>query len=170
MRLLLLVALASCDWSLHRMQEQPRCTVHGTTALLPNGACDLEPPPGIVAMEEPAAPPPITRQLLDRGRDRFERICAACHGVAADGSSQVARAMTIRRPPSLVDQTASRLTDERILTVMATGYGLMPSYRAIVAPRDRYAILHFIRAMQRRELAVEELSPALQQEARRWLH
>jgi hypothetical protein len=53
---------------------------------------------------------------------------------------------------------------------MATGYGLMPSYGAIVAPRDRYAILHFIRAMQRRELAVEELSPALQQEARRWLH
>jgi mono/diheme cytochrome c family protein len=169
MRLLLLLALASCDWSLHRMQESARCNVHGTTELLPDGSCDLQPPAGIVAMEEPTAPPPITRDLRARGRDRFERICAACHGVAGDGVSQVARAMSIRRPPSLVDQAASRLTDERILTVMASGYGLMPSYGAIVAPRDRYAILHFIRAIQHRELALEELSPALQQEAQRWL-
>lgn len=169
MRLLLVLALASCDWSLHRMQEPVGCTVHGTTTLLPGGRCDLTPPDGIVAMDPPAAPPPLTRALVQRGRNRFERICAACHGLAGDGQSEVARAMTIRRPPSLVDSAAARLTDDRILTVMTGGYGLMPAYRGLLSVSDRYAVLHYIRALQLRDVAVGELSQAEQAEASRWL-
>src|SRR5262245_22524705 len=99
---LALFALAGCDWSLHRMQAPDKCTVNGTATRLPNDSCDLEPPTGIVAMEAPAAQPPITRALIERGRDRFDRMCAACHGVRGDGDSPVARAMTLRRPPSLI--------------------------------------------------------------------
>jgi mono/diheme cytochrome c family protein len=144
--------------------------VHGATALLPGGTCDQLPPDGIVAMEAATAPPPVTRSLLVRGRDRFERICAACHGPAADGVSQVARVMTLRRPPSLVDATAQKLDDTRILTVIATGYGVMPAYGAMVALPDRYAILHYVRALQQREVVIGELSPEQQAEAHRWLH
>lgn len=169
MRLAVLLLVTSCDWSLHRMQEPAKCTVDGTTDLLPHGACNLTPPEGIVAIEPPEPPPPITRALLGRGRDRFERICAACHGMRADGDSPVARAMTQRKPPSLVDDTASRLTDERILTVIANGYGLMPEYASIIEPSDRHAILHFVRALQQREIAFDQLSPTQQAEARRWL-
>ncbi len=169
MRLLVLLALAGCDWSLHRMQEPVGCTVHGTTTLLPGGRCDLTPPEGIVAMDPPAAPPPLTRALMVRGRDRFERICAACHGLAGDGQSQVARAMTLRRPPSLVDGAAAQLTDERIVTAMTTGYGLMPAYRALLSVPDRYAVLHYIRALQLRDVALGALSPPEQAEAARWL-
>jgi len=168
-RWLLLLGLAGCDWSLHRMQEPVACTVHGTTPHLPNDACDLQPPDGIVAMELPAPPPPVTRALLERGRDRFERICAACHGLAGDGISQVARAMTLRRPPSLVDATAKSLPDDRILFVIERGYGVMPPYRAILAPADRHAVLHYVRALQQREVELAALPPEAQQEARRWL-
>ena len=54
----LLVLLAACDWSLHRMQEPVGCTVNGATDLLPNGSCDLDPPADIVAIVtgESAAP------------------------------------------------------------------------------------------------------------------
>jgi mono/diheme cytochrome c family protein len=169
MRLVLLLALVGCDWSLHRMQEPVGCTVHGTTTLLPAGSCDLMPPEGIVAMDPPAAPPPLTRALVQRGRDRFERICAACHGLAGDGRSEVARAMTIRRPPSLVDGAVARLTDDRIVTVMTAGYGLMPAYRGLLSVDDRYAILHYIRALQLRDVAVGELSSTERAEASRWL-
>lgn len=169
MRLATLLLLAGCDWSLHRMQEPAKCTVDGTTDLLPHGSCNLTPPEGIVSIDPPIAPPPVTRALLVRGRDRFDRICAACHGLRADGDSPVARAMTQRRPPSLVDATAASLRDDRILTVIASGYGLMPSYATIVAPADRYAILHYVRALQHREIALDDLSPAQQAEARRWL-
>jgi mono/diheme cytochrome c family protein len=160
--------LAGCDWSLHRMMETPGCDVHRATDLLPGGACDLEPPEGVVAMTPPAEPPPVTRAVLERGYDRFEKICAACHGVRADGVSYVGRAMTLRRPPSLVDASARKLADDRILTIITSGYGLMPSY-ASIAPADRYAILYFVRAMQRREVTLAELPAPLQAEAKQWL-
>lgn len=166
--LALLVLLAGCDWSLHRMMETPGCDVHRATDLLPGGSCDLQPPEGVVAMTPAFEPPPPTRALLERGYDRFEKICGACHGVRADGVSYVARAMTLRRPPSLVDAAAAKLPDDRILTVIATGYGVMPSY-ASVLPADRYAILYFLRAMQQREVALSELPADQQAEAKRWL-
>jgi mono/diheme cytochrome c family protein len=169
--LLAALGLASCDWSLHRMQQTDNCTVHGSTTLLPHGTCDMKPPAGIVAIDDDslAPPPPLTRELVVRGRDRFDRICAVCHGHAGDGDSPVARAMKLRRPPSLVDATVAAFDDARILTVMTTGYGLMPSYASIVTPRDRVAILHYIRVLQHRQIAFDELSPAEQQEAQQWL-
>jgi len=170
MKLAILLVFAGCDWSLHRMQEQPRCTVHGATDLLPYASCNLLPPDGIVAMELPREPPALSRALVQRGRDRYDRICGACHGLAGDGRSQVARAMTIRRPPSLVDPVAARLSDARILTVIERGYGLMPSYRMLVAPDDRFAILHYLRALQQRDVRLVDLAPGLQAEAGRWLH
>jgi mono/diheme cytochrome c family protein len=166
---LLLLGLAGCDWSLHRMQDQPRCDTWGATTLLPDGTCSQQPPDGIVAMTAEPEPPAVTRALLERGRDRYERICAACHGFAGDGDSQVARAMTLRRPPSLVDIGVARFSDERILTVIESGYGVMPPYRAVLAPSDRYAVLHYVRVLQHRELALDELPPAVQQEATGWL-
>jgi mono/diheme cytochrome c family protein len=169
MKRAVLVLLAGCDWSLHRMQEPAKCTVDGTTALLPHGSCNLTPPEGTVAIDPPPAAPPVTRALLGRGRDRFARICAACHGVNADGDAPVARAMTQRRPPSLVDATAVNLTDERILSVIASGYGLMPEYASSLTPADRYAVLHYVRAIQHREVAFDDLTPTQQAEARKWL-
>ncbi|HTJ44696.1 MAG TPA: cytochrome c [Kofleriaceae bacterium] len=164
---LLLILIASCDWSLHRMQEPVGCTTHGVFAGAP---CDRLPPDGVVAIDSiDPAPPQVTRALLARGRDRFDAFCAACHGAAADGDSPVARAMTVRRPPTLVDRAAASLPDERILTVIERGYGLMPSYGSIVAPRDRYAILHYLRALQARDVPLEALSPSEREEARRWL-
>lgn len=145
---ILAVAAAGCDWSLHRMQRQPRCEIESSAD------CNLAPPDGTVAMAPaPSAQPPpaLTRALIERGRDRFDRICAPCHGVLADGDSQVARAMTLRRPPPLIGAAAASLSDARILSVIESGYGVMPSYRAIVAPADRYAILHYVRVLQHRD-------------------
>jgi mono/diheme cytochrome c family protein len=167
--LAIVCVLAGCDWQLHRMQESVSCTVHGATALLPRGTCDQPPPDGIVAMQRPLREPAVTRALLSRGRDRYERICAACHGIRADGVSQVARVMTIRRPPSLVDPQRTLLTDDHILVVMERGYGVMPPYRWL-AGTDRYAILHYVRALQGSVLALDQLEPSIQAEARRWLH
>ena len=164
--LLLVVALPGCDWSLHRMQEQPRCEVDGT---LDGQVCNRTPPEGTLAMEQPEPPPPVNRALLERGRDRFQRFCAPCHGVAGDGNSYIARAMTLRRPPSLVDAVVSAMPDDRILTVMATGYGVMPSYASAVPMRDRHAILSYLRVLQSREVPLASLPADQQMEAKKWL-
>jgi mono/diheme cytochrome c family protein len=150
------------------MQEQPRCETYAATSLLAGSACMIEPPDGIVATTAPAEPPPLTRALVERGRDRFQRVCASCHGVAADGDSYVSRVMMLRHPPSLVDAAAASLTDDRIVFTIGHGYGVMPSY-AFLPLSDRYAVLHYVRALQRREVAVDELPAKLQQEVARWL-
>jgi mono/diheme cytochrome c family protein len=170
-----LVALgaAACDWSLHRMQQQPRCMLHEPTPLLPGGACDLEPPDGTIpfaAAGAPIAQPlPPSRALILRGRDRFDRFCAPCHGPLGDGDSAIARDMRLRRPPSLVDGAAASLSDDRIVWVMARGYGLMPAYGGALAPRDRWAVLYYVRVLERRELALDALPAAIRAEAPPWL-
>ena len=148
MRWLALLLVAGCNWSLHRMQEQPKCTTYGT---LDGQMCAALPPEGLVPVDEPPQPPPLTRALVLRGRDRFERFCAPCHGTLANGDSYVATAMTLRRPPSLLDSAARALPDDRILTVIDRGYGVMPSYGSAVPLTDRYAILHFVRVLQQHE-------------------
>ncbi|HEY1557266.1 MAG TPA: cytochrome c [Kofleriaceae bacterium] len=170
-----LLALAACNWSLHRMQDQPSCKPFEATGLLAGGSCEQVPPDGVIAFDPSpapavAAPPELTRALVERGRDRFTRFCAACHGLAADGDSQVARAMALRRPPSLVDAAAASLPDQRVLDTIEHGYGVMPSYASVLAPRDRYAILHYVRALQHRAVPLASLPAAQQQEATRWLH
>jgi mono/diheme cytochrome c family protein len=170
--------LGACDWSLHRMQDQPRCVSHAATELLPGGACDLVPPEGTVEASEPAASePPATvpaayaspLATLERGQDRFTRFCAPCHGDAGDGDSAVATAMALRRPPSLVDATVTGFTDDRIATVVAHGYGAMPGYAGSLALSDRDAILAYLRVLQHRDVAVGELTAAQRREAMRWL-
>ncbi len=158
----LLVLVCACDWSLHRMQEQPKCTIHGELAGVP---CDLAPPDGVVAWHatEPARPP-LSRALIERGRDRFARVCAPCHGIAGDGDSDVARVMTQRKPPSLVADNVRQLWDERIFFVITHGYGMMPSYGGALSAPDRWAVLAFVRALQAREVAADD------PEVSRWLH
>lgn len=166
-----LLAVGACDWSLHRMQEQPRCEAYEPTPWFANGACNQQPPDGVVSFNAapPSGPPPITSALVDRGRDRFERFCAPCHGVLADGDSAVARDMRLRKPPSLVDERVAGLPDEKILTVIERGYGLMPAYGDLLVPDDRFAVLQYVRVLQRREIAVDQLPPDVRKEATSWL-
>ena len=167
MRWLAVLALAACDWSLHRMQEQPRCATHAATPLTPTGTCDVLPPAGIVALgDEPIARPARTRALLERGRDRYDRFCAACHGVAGDGDADVAAAMTLRRPPTLLVP----LSDDRVFDAVSSGYGVMPEYASVLAPRDRWAVVEYVHVLRGRDVALDALSPALREEAVSWLH
>jgi mono/diheme cytochrome c family protein len=170
-RWLVWIALAGCDWSLHRMTDQPKCTTYASTPFLPNGACALIPPADVVAWhaDRPEPRPEVTRALLMRGRDRFAVFCAPCHGALADGESDVARVMMLRRPPTLIDDNARKLTDDRIMAVITDGYGLMPRY-SLIAPADRWAITQYVRVLQQRQVALDQLPPPLQQEALRWLH
>lgn len=164
---IVVVAVTGCDWSLHRMQDQPRCEWYE------GGDCaEQAPPVGAVELHAPLAEaprPPRTRAELMRGEDRFDRFCAPCHGLAGDGDSAVARAMSLRKPPSLVDATVAKFADVRIESVIANGYGLMPSYAGALAPIDRWAIVDYVRALQGRVVATDALTPDDKQEAPSWL-
>jgi mono/diheme cytochrome c family protein len=169
--LALALATCDCDWSLHRMQEQPKCVAYGATSLLAGGACNLDPPDGVIAWHaaEPAPPPPLTLALVARGRDRFTRYCAACHGVLGDGDSDVARAMRLRAPPTLLEGDAARDSDETIERYIARGYGLMPAYGDAIAAGDRWAIVAYVRVLEARVVELDRLPPPVEREALAWL-
>lgn len=95
-----------------------------------------------------ASPVPVDRALLERGRDRFDVFCAACHGVRGDGTSEVARHMELRKPPSLLADPARSFPPGRVFQVITLGYGLMPSYAAMLPVADRWATVAYVGALQ----------------------
>jgi len=92
-------------------------------------------------------PMPLTDAVVARGRERFNIYCSPCHGVAGDGDGMIVK-RGYKQPTSYHDP---RLRNERagyFFDVMTRGFGQMPDYAAQVAPRDRWAIVAYIRALQ----------------------
>jgi len=151
------------DWS--RMITQPKLLPYGESELFADRRAMRPLPAGVVARDwiaDPvrrtgrdaagadatAVPLPITRALLERGRERFAIACAACHGIAGDGDSKVARSMQRRRPPSLHEPRIVALTPGALYRVIALGYGVMPSYATLLAPDDRWAVVAYVRTLE----------------------
>lgn len=101
---------------------------------------------------------PVTRALLERGRTDFDRTCAACHGVLGDGDSVVAKNMALVTPPSLLAR--AERPDGFFFAVIGEGHGLMPSYAGQLGPTDRWAVVAYLRALQRSQDAPVGDAPA----------
>jgi mono/diheme cytochrome c family protein len=104
-------------------------------------------------------PMPLTDAVVARGRERFNIYCSPCHGIAGDGDGMIVK-RGYKRPVSYHDP---RLRNERagyFFDVMTRGFGQMPDYAAQVAPKDRWAIVAYIRALQLSQHAsVGDLNP-----------
>lgn len=134
-------ALQAPDPTLARMLDQRRADPFDGKAM-------RTPPPGTVPTDADEEPPPVTRELLVLGRSRFERTCAACHGIAGDGRSVVASKMQHRKPPSLHEPRIRALSAAQVFAVVTQGYGLMPSYAAMLTERERWAVAAYVQALQ----------------------
>lgn len=92
-------------------------------------------------------PFPITRAILERGRERFEINCSPCHGRTGEGNGFVVQ----RGFPAPPSYHVDRLRDAPVghfYEVITHGYGVMFSYAQHVKPEDRWAIAAYIRALQ----------------------
>ena len=92
------------------------------------------------------SPLEVTAATLARGRQRFDILCATCHGVLGDGESQVALNMSLRKPPSL--HAYRDVGDGYLFRVLSNGFGLMPSYANALTVEDRWAVVAYVRALQ----------------------
>ena len=165
--------------SWERMMEQPRVDAYERSPLFDDGLAMRAPPPGTVPVDEELGrdgsgasglsddggfvgdiPVPVTRALLDRGRARFEAICATCHGVLGDGDSVVAQKMGLRRPPNLHDPRYRALPPGQIYEVVSRGYGLMPSYASELSVEDRWAVVGYLEALHVSRGVVASTLPA----------
>jgi mono/diheme cytochrome c family protein len=92
-------------------------------------------------------PFPATREVLERGHERFNIYCAPCHSELGDGNGMIVQ-RGYRRPPSYLDPKLLQAPLGHFFDVMTNGFGAMPDYAAQVPPRDRWAIAAYIRALQ----------------------
>ncbi len=89
----------------------------------------------------------ITAAELDRGEERFNIYCSMCHGQTGYGDGMIVR-RGFRRPPSLHDDRLRNESLGHFFDVITNGWGAMPSYTEEIPPRDRWAIIAYIRALQ----------------------
>ncbi|HEV3205842.1 MAG TPA: cytochrome c [Terriglobales bacterium] len=93
-------------------------------------------------------PFPATEALLDRGQQRYNIYCAPCHSRLGDGNGVVSGRGFPRKPPSFHDERLRKVPLGYFFDVMTNGFGSMPDYASQIPPRDRWAIVAYIRALQ----------------------
>lgn len=106
----------------------------------------------------------MTRQVLERGRERYNVWCSVCHGLTGEGDGRIVQ-RGFTWPPNLHTDLSryyehrkaagqgesKRLTEVpvgHIYEVIYKGYGAMPSYHSEIPPRDRWAIVGYVKALQ----------------------
>jgi mono/diheme cytochrome c family protein len=92
-------------------------------------------------------PVPVTKELIDRGQDRFNIYCIVCHGPVGNGDGMVVR-RGFPKPPTYHDDRLRNAPVGHFFDVMTNGWGKMNSYAAQITPADRWAIVAYIRALQ----------------------
>jgi mono/diheme cytochrome c family protein len=89
----------------------------------------------------------VTNEVMDRGEQRYNIYCTPCHGRVGDGQGMIP-SRGLRRPPSFHTETLRNATTGHYFDVITNGFGSMASYAPVVAPRDRWAVIAYIRALQ----------------------
>lgn len=102
-------------------------------------------------------PFPVTREVLDRGQERFNIYCSPCHGLSGDGDGMIVQ-RGFRRPPSLHEDRLKTAPAGHFFDVITNGQGVMYPYNYRVPARDRWAIVAYIRVLQfSRQVPVADL-------------
>jgi mono/diheme cytochrome c family protein len=92
-------------------------------------------------------PVPVTKDLIDRGQNRFNIYCIVCHGPTGNADGMVVR-RGFPKPPTYHDDRLRNAPVGHFFDVMTNGWGKMNSYAAQVSPADRWAIAAYIRTLQ----------------------
>jgi mono/diheme cytochrome c family protein len=156
------VALVGCN---QKMGEQPAYRPYQSSDFFPDGTSARPIPADTVArghlsddtllftgkdasgQDATEFPYPITRDVLERGRDRYSIYCVPCHGPLGDGDGIVVQ-RGFNPPPSYHSDRLRNAPVGHFFDVITNGYGAMPSYADQVPVDDRWAIIAYIRALQ----------------------
>ncbi len=157
-----MLALAGCRQDMH---DQPKFIPLRPTEFFSDGRSARTLPEGTVARghlnddlafytgKGPDGKPvdelpfPATAAVLERGRGRFNVYCSPCHDRLGEGNGMIVR-RGLRHPPSYHIDRLRQVPNGYIFDVITSGFGAMQDYAAQIPPRDRWAIVAYIRALQ----------------------
>ncbi len=150
------------------MQDQPRLSAQQGNAFFKDGRGMRMPAKGTIArgylpsatgtQEEAAALPnplPRTREVFVQGKVAFTNRCAVCHGAVANGVGSLTAAYGAK-PANLQSQQFRDYKDGQIYWAIVHGKNAMPSQAADLTEDERWAVVHYVRALQRAQNAKDE--------------
>jgi cytochrome c553 len=105
--------------------------------------------------EKNEMPFPVTRDVLQRGQERFNIYCTPCHSRVGNGLGEIVE-RGYKPAANLHDQVRLSQPISHYFYVMTHGYGAMPDYSAQLTPEDRWAVAAYIRALQLSQAAKVE--------------
>ncbi len=108
-------------------------------------------------------PFPVTEAVVRRGQQQYNAHCLPCHGFTGEGNGMIVR-RGYDRPTSYHEQELRAQPHGHYYEVITNGWGVMPSYADQVQPRDRWAIIAYIRALQLSQGADVRTLPAEERE------
>ncbi|MDQ2824421.1 MAG: cytochrome c [Verrucomicrobiota bacterium] len=94
----------------------------------------------------------VTPQLLQRGRERFNITCAMCHGANAAGNG-ITKQYGLTTVVTLQDDRIRKMADGEIFNTITNGKNTMMAYGSNVTVPDRWAVIAYLRALQRSQNA-----------------
>jgi mono/diheme cytochrome c family protein len=94
----------------------------------------------------------VTRELMERGQQRFNITCAMCHGAAAMGNG-IVKQHGLATVVSLQDDRIRKMSDGEIFNTITNGKNTMMAYGPNILVADRWAIIAYLRALQRSQHA-----------------
>jgi mono/diheme cytochrome c family protein len=156
---------------------QPKVLPQTASNFFYNGASMRDPVPGTIpvdSLKEDTAfftgkvadgqfiatiPESVNDKLLDRGQQRYTIYCQPCHDARGDGKGILYQRGNVPTA-SFHQEKILKYPDGQIFDIMTNGQGLMPSYRWPIPAADRWAIIAYIRELQRKRLASAAATPA----------
>jgi len=113
------------------------------------------PQPGATAVQGAAAYPDdidvfpiaVTKDVVMRGKERYEIFCSTCHGLTGTGDGMIVR-RGFRRAAAFNDDRLRQAPVGHYFVAITNGWGAMPSYAPQISPEDRWAIIAYVRALQ----------------------
>ena len=152
------------------MDDQPKVRPQTASTFFYNGASMRDPVPGTIpigGLQEDGAfftgkgadgqfvatiPATVDEALVERGRQRYAIYCQPCHDARGDGRGILYQRANV--PTATFHQeTILNYPDGQIFDVITNGKGLMSGYRWPIPPADRWAIVSYVRELERKRLA-----------------
>jgi hypothetical protein len=154
-----LFMIAGCDHLHQDMGNQPKNKALSPSDFFADGRSERAPVENTVARDSmdnddlmvtkdsSNFPLPVNEALLERGEERYKIFCSPCHGLQGDGNGMIVM-RGMQRPPSYHQDRLRQAPNGYFYDVITNGFGQMYSYSAQVPPRDRWAIVSYVRALQ----------------------
>ncbi len=152
------------------MDRQPKLRPQARYAFFEDSRSSRLPVPGTIARGEPyqsspentgrvpgttnfveIIPLPLAEKLMLRGQERYQIFCTPCHGAQADGNG-VTKKFGMTVIANLHDPRIVSMPDGEIFNTITYGKVLMGPYGGQIAIEDRWAIVAYVRALQRARL------------------